>query len=236
MTLIRSILFNIYFPIWTFSLSMFAIPLVLTPPKIAAKIGPIWAAGTLLGLRIICGTKYEVRGKENLPPEPFVIASKHESAFETALFLLLHNQPAYILKQELLKIPFYGKHLQAMAMIPIDRSGGSKTIKQMQKDVNDRLSKKHCVIIFPEGTRTKPKAKPNYQSGIAFIYKELDKNIPVVPVALNSGSFWGRNSFLKKPGTIIIEYLPPIKPGLERKEFMEKLQSAIEGKYDEIVD
>ncbi len=226
MTFIRSLLFNIYFPIWTFSLAFVSAPLFLTPPRIAGKIGPIWANGVLFGLRFICGIKYEVRGAENLPSEPFIIASKHQSAWDTAIFLKLLNNPAYILKKELLKIPLFGNHLQSMKMIPIDREGGTKALKDMLVHIKDRVSQKRSVVIFPEGTRTAPGEKPKYQPGIAFIYKDVD--VPVIPVALNSGKFWGKNAFTKAPGTIVLQYLPAIESGLDRKEFTKKLEDTIE--------
>ncbi|MCE3233036.1 MAG: 1-acyl-sn-glycerol-3-phosphate acyltransferase [Rickettsiaceae bacterium] len=228
MIFIRSLIFNIYFPLWTLLLSATAAPLLLAPPRIASRVGPIWANGIIFGLRYICNIRYEISGHEHLPAEPFVIAAKHQSAWDTAIFLKLLNGPAYILKKELLNIPMFGRYLVAMDMIPVDRSGGSSAIKKLQKDVNDRLAKKQSVVIFPEGTRTAPGEKRTYQPGIAFIYMDLDSGIPVVPVALNSGLYWGRESFLKHPGTIRMQYLPPIKPGLNRKDFMVALENAVE--------
>jgi 1-acyl-sn-glycerol-3-phosphate acyltransferase len=230
MLFIRSLLFNIYFPVWTASLSFLASPLLFFPTRIVAKVGYIWAIGVNLGLRYICNIKYEIIGKENLPPEPFVIASKHQSAWDTAIFLQILNNPAYILKKELLSIPFFGSYLVAMDMIPVDRQGGAAAIKKLQADANDRLAKNQSIVIFPEGTRTLPTEKLPYQPGIAFIYMALDQNIPVIPVALNSGLFWNKKAFLRPAGTIKLEYLPPIAAGKNRKEFMEELQNVIENK------
>ena len=235
MTIIRSILFNIYFPLWTYSLAIVASPFYLAPQHIASKIGHIWATGIMIGLKYICRIKYEMHGLENLPDEPYVIACKHQSAWDTAIFLKHIDGPAYILKKSLMKIPLFGRYLKTMCMIPVDRDGGSAALKQLQKDVNDRLEKGRCVVIFPEGTRTAPGERVKYQPGIAFIYKDLKKDIPIVPVALNSGKFWGRNSFKKSPGTIELHYLKPIYPGLDRKEFIKKLESDIENKSSELV-
>jgi 1-acyl-sn-glycerol-3-phosphate acyltransferase len=236
MLFIRSLIFNIYTQLWTFSLAAFSLPFLLTPPKTAVKIGYAWATGIMFGLRYICGIKYEIRGFENLPPEPFIIASKHQSAWETAIFLKLLDAPTYILKKELLKIPLFGLHLKAMEMIAVDRQGGSNALKKLQADVKDRLSKKRSIVIFPEGTRTKPSEKIDYQPGVAFIYMDIDGAIPVIPVALNSGIYWGKNSFLKRPGTITMEYLKPIPHGLGRKEFMIQLQNAIEEKSAQLCE
>ena len=229
MIYIRSFLFNIFFIIWTLVLAIVASPFYLAPPKIAVKIGYIWSSGIMIALKYICGITYEISGKENLPDEPFVIASKHQSAWDTAIFLKELKAPVYILKKELLKIPLFGHYLKVMDMIPVDRSAGIKALKQLQKDTKDRLSRKHSVIIFPEGTRTTPCEKVSYKPGISFIYKDLSDNIPVIPVALNSGLYWQKSSFLKKPGIIKMQYLPPIMPGLSAKEFIAKLEDVIEG-------
>jgi 1-acyl-sn-glycerol-3-phosphate acyltransferase len=234
MLFIRSLLFNIYFPLWTFSLATIALPFLLTPPRTAAKIGYIWGTGVMIGLRYICGIRYEIKGAENLPPEPFIIASKHQSAWDTAIFLKLLNAPAYILKKELLKVPLFGRYLTAMDMIPVDRKGGTNALKLLQADAKDRLNKRHSIVIFPEGTRTSPEEKVTYQPGVAFIYMDIPDGIPVIPVALNSGLHWGKNSFYKYPGTITMEYLKPIPHGLNRKEFMTELQNSIDGKSSDL--
>ncbi len=226
MIYVRSLLFNIYFPLWTAILSISASPLIFTNAKRSAIVGRIWANGVVFGLRYICGIRYEIRGQENLPPEPFIIASKHQSAWDTAIFLKILNAPAYILKKELLKIPFFGSYLKTMAMIPIDRDGGAKALKAMLADVKDRISQKRSVVIFPEGTRTVIGQKIAYQPGIAFIYKDV--SVPVVPVALNSGAYWSRSGFLRKPGTIVLQYMPAIEAGLDRKAFTAKMESTIE--------
>jgi 1-acyl-sn-glycerol-3-phosphate acyltransferase len=236
MIYIRSIIFNIYFPLWTYLLAICASPFYLTPQHIASKIGYVWSCGIMIGLRCICNIKYEIHGEENLPEQPYVIACKHQSAWDTAIFLKHIDGPAYILKKSLMNVPLFGRYLKTMCMIPVDRDGGSAALKQLQKDVNDRLEKKRCVVIFPEGTRTAIGEKVKYQPGIAFIYKELSKDIKVVPVALNSGKFWGKNSFLKYSGTIQLHYLKPIEAGLDRKEFITKLEDAIETKSAELVE
>ncbi len=226
--IVRSLLFNIFFPAWTFSLAIVLLPLLLLPQNIAQYAGKIWAIGVILGLRVICNIKYEVKGVENIPNKPFIVASKHQSAWDTAIFLKILHNPAYILKKELLNVPFFGFHLRSMAMVPIDRSGGSSALKDMIKHIKNRLKKGRSIIIFPEGTRTSPGDPPKYHPGVAFIYMDKEITVPVIPVALNSGEYWGKHSFIKKPGTIVLEYLPQIKKGLNRKEFLKTLEVTIE--------
>ena len=228
MIFIRSLIFNVYFPAWTAAVSLSCFPMLFTSPQIASKVGRLWSNGVLLGLRFICGIKYEVRGLDRLPQEPFFIACKHQSAWDTVIFLKLLNGPSYILKKELLKIPVFGRYLEAMEMIAVDRSGGGSALKKVNKDVNDRIAKKRSVVIFPEGTRTKYQDTVTYQPGVALIYKDIDENVPVIPAALNSGKFWGRNSFIKNKGTIVLEFLPEMEKGLNRKEFLSSLQDVID--------
>ncbi|MDB2414843.1 1-acyl-sn-glycerol-3-phosphate acyltransferase [Rickettsiales bacterium] len=230
MTFIRSILFNIFFPIWTAFICISMIPLLFTPQRIAAFSGYAWSFGVIWGLRIICGVKYEIRGVENLPTDkPFILASKHQSVWDTAIFLYLLNKPSYVMKQELLKIPLYGNYLTAIGMIPVDRSGGSKALKDMVNSIKDRLSKGRSVVIFPEGTRTFPGQKISYQPGVAFAYLEKDIDAKIIPVSLNSGLFWNKKDFLHPSGKITVQYHPAIEEGLNRKSFMKKLEDTVEG-------
>ena len=144
------------------------------------------------------------------------------------IFYKLVDFPVFILKKELTKLPLYGEYLKAMDSIAIDRDAGAKALVSMVNDTKDRLAKGRTVIIFPEGTRVKAGEKGIYQSGISALYSRCE--IEVVPVALNSGKFWGKNSFIKRPGKITIEFLPAIEPGLRRDQFMEILEKTIEDK------
>jgi 1-acyl-sn-glycerol-3-phosphate acyltransferase len=234
MLFIRSVIFNLYFYFWTFGLAIIASPFYFAPQPIASKVGHVWAEGILIGLKYICNITYKIYGEKNLPEYPFIIASKHQSAWDTFILLKHLKAPAYILKKELMKIPLFGWYLKVMKMIPVDRKGGTNAIKKLQNDVYDRLSRKRPVVIFPEGTRTMPGQTIDYQPGIALVYKSLNTDIPVVPVALNSGKFWGKNSFIKKPGVIELHYLKPIAAGAKRKDFMKQLKDSIEKKSIEI--
>ena len=227
---LRSLIFNIFFFGWTISLSILCLPLIffLSPKTLANSVGRIWASVSLFLLRIICGITHEVKGAKNIPSHPCIIASKHQSAWETMIFYKLVDFPVFILKKELTKLPLYGEYLKAMDSIAIDRDAGAKALVSMVNDTKDRLAKGRTVIIFPEGTRVKAGEKGIYQSGISALYSRCE--IEVVPVALNSGKFWGKNSFIKRPGKITIEFLPAIEPGLRRDQFMEILEKTIEDK------
>ena len=224
--LIRSVAFNIAFFAWAFISAILFIPLFIISTRAAQKVGKPWASLSLFFARIFCGIKYEVRGRENIQNIPVIYASKHQSAWDTLIFLTLFPRVAYVLKKELLRLPFWGWYLWRMKMIAIDRSAGASSIKQLIRDGKTALAESRPIVIFPEGTRTKPNSTPDYHAGITAMYSSL--GVPVVPVALNSGVYWEKNAFFKKSGTIVIEFLPPIPAGLPKKEFIERLQNVIE--------
>ena len=190
------------------------------------RTGRPWAHGILFLARIICGIRYEVRGTQYITQKPVLYASKHQSAWDTVIFWLLLNKPTFVLKRELLRIPLWGWYLWRMKMIAIDRSAGGAGLKDMLRQAKAAIIDERSIIIFPEGTRTKPGAMPNYHPGIIALYNQL--KVPVIPVALNSGIFWGKNAFIKRPGTIIIEFLPPLQPGMAKEQFSTTLQETIE--------
>jgi 1-acyl-sn-glycerol-3-phosphate acyltransferase len=184
----------------------------------------IWAYCVVYGAKYITGVNFVVKGK--VPKHPVIFASKHQSAWETAIFHILSPAPCYVLKKELMYIPFFGLYLAVSGQIWIDRSKGTAALKKLITQVNDRTSKGRSVVIFPEGTRTKPGSKPDYKSGIAVLYSKI--NAPIVPVSLNSGVYWGKNAFIKKPGTITIEFKHALPAGLSKQEFMQELEKQIE--------
>ncbi|MDX1710621.1 MAG: lysophospholipid acyltransferase family protein, partial [Rhodovibrionaceae bacterium] len=177
-------------------------------------------------LRVVCGLSYEVRGLKNLPDGPAIVASKHQSAFDTVVFTRFLPDAAYVLKKELLAVPCFGWYLRRCRMIPVDRSGGSRALKEMIAVARQAAAEGRAILIFPEGTRTRPGDSRPYHPGVAALYKAL--HLPTVPVALNSGLYWPRRSFIKRPGRIVVELLPAIPPGLERQDFMARLREAIE--------
>jgi 1-acyl-sn-glycerol-3-phosphate acyltransferase len=173
------------------------------------------------------GIEFEVRGRENLPTNgPFIIASKHQSAWDTLIYNIIVLDCAYVVKRELFWFPFFGWFLRRVGMIGIDRKGGASTLKELVADCKACLAAGRSIVIFPQGTRTTPGSQNHYLPGVAALYTNC--NVPVVPTALNSGMFWPRRTFLKYPGTVVIEFLPVIEPGLRRSEFSALLEKAIE--------
>lgn len=226
MTAIRSILFNV----WFFgTLVLFLMFMLLTMPfsyRALLAVIRAWVRVALWGLKAIVGLRWEVRGMEKMPDGPVIIASKHQSAWDTVAPLLLFPDAAWVMKVELSRIPLWGWYARKCGSIFIDRAAGMSALKKLTADALDRLGRGRPVLIFPEGHRVAPGQPAKYNPGIAALYGQA--NVPVVPVALNSGVFWGRRSFVKKPGTIVVEVLDPIAPGMDRKAFMRALEDAIE--------
>lgn len=227
MLLIRSALFNLFFFAWAGISAIIFAPFFILSPKASLTAARPWANGALWLAKMFCGITHEVRGQEHMMQgTPVIYASKHQSAWDTAIFLSLIHHPAYVLKRELLAMPLWGWYLWRMQMIAIDRSAGAGSVKHMIKQSKERLAENRSIVIYPEGTRTKPGATPHYHPGVTALYSFL--KVPVVPVALNSGYFWGKNAFIKRPGKIIIEFLPPIAPGMDKDSFATTLQTTIE--------
>jgi 1-acyl-sn-glycerol-3-phosphate acyltransferase len=226
MTFLRSLLFNLLFFAWAvISAAIFA-PFFILSSEASLKAGRPWAKLTIIMAEWICGVRYEIRGREYITNGPVIYASKHQSAWDTAIFLVLLKNPAYVLKRELLRLPLWGWYLWRMKMIAIDRSAKASAMKDMIRQAQNRLREARPIVIFPEGTRMAPGAEPYYHPGITALYSQLE--VPVIPVALNSGVYWGKNAFIKRPGKIIMEFLPPIPPGLNKAEFMIRLKGETE--------
>ena len=183
-------------------------------------------------LKHIAKITVEVRGKEYIDHYNGIYAGKHQSAVETYTLTTLVQRATYVMKKELTKIPVFGWAQAFYGIIPVDRSSGSAAMKGMLRSAKEMVEKKRPIIIFPEGTRRRPGQEPAYKPGVALLYQHL--NLPVIPIASNTGFFWAKNSFLRYPGKIIYEFLPPIQPGLNKQEFMEKLQNTIEEKCNEL--
>ena len=231
--MMRSILFFVLFQLWTILMVIVMIPCAVLPRRATVVMAHVWLKGVHALLGGVVGMRARVIGKERIPEGPVLIAAKHQSAFETFTFHLLFGDPSYILKQELTWIPLFGWYLKKSGVVSIDRSGGTKALKAMVKGAQAAIDEGRPVIIFPEGTRTAPGERQPYHSGVAMLYTGL--NVPVVPVALNSGLFWRRRGFLKRPGEVSIEFLDAIPPGLDRKTFMARLENEIETATDRLV-
>lgn len=231
---LRSFAFNILFYIWTVFMAIAVTPTLILPRGVVVWAMETWAKGTMILLRLVCGTHIEVRGLEHKPSGACIVASKHMSMWDTIIAHCIVKDPAIVLKAELAQIPFYGWHARKARMIIVKRSDGSKALRKMVKDAEKRIAENRPLVIFPEGTRAAPRVKPDYKSGIGALYTNL--HVPCYPVALNSGLFWGRRSFLRHPGTIVLEFLPPIEPGLKRRAFMSELENRIETATDKLLD
>jgi 1-acyl-sn-glycerol-3-phosphate acyltransferase len=227
MTLIRSITYQLAFVPWTLLLSLAYLPLLaFASRRFTQRCAGFWLKGTVALQRNLLGLSCEVRGRQNLPGGAAIIAPKHQSAWDTLIFHSLLDDPAFILKKELLSIPFIGWYMQKTGQVPIDRKGGIKALKSMVEGARRAIDDGRQVIIFPEGHRQPPGVAGDYHSGVAMLYAALDA--PLVPVALNSGLFWQRNALLRRPGVITLEFLPAIPRGLDRKSFMGELEHRIE--------
>ena len=200
--------------------------LLLAPRSWAMAALALHGDVTVALLRLICGTKMEVRGREKLLPGPVIVAAKHQATWDTFAIISLMHDPALVMKAELLSVPLYGRFCRKFELIPIQRDLGPAALRQMVREARMRAAQNREIVIFPEGTRTVPGAEPAYKPGIVFLYHDLE--VPVCPLALNSGMFWPRHSFLRYPGTIVVEFLDPIPPGLPREAFTKRLQAAIE--------
>jgi 1-acyl-sn-glycerol-3-phosphate acyltransferase len=220
-TVFRSVLFFLWFAVISVAMHIAALPLLLLPRRAMVWMSKRWSAVVLWGLAI-AGLDYEVRGE--IPKGGVLVAAKHMSMWDTLALYLLLDDAAVVVKRELLSIPFYGWFINRAGVIAIDRSGHASALRQMAAQGRAKLAEGRPIVIFPEGTRKKPGAPPDYKPGVAGLYGQL--GVACVPVALNSGLFW--TGFLKKPGRIVVEFLPAIPAGLKRAEFMRTLQESTE--------
>ena len=227
MLLIRSLLFTVAFYL---NLALWLVAAMVTmvlPARFLLMIAHGWAETSLWLMRVIVGTRCEIKGVENIPPGGIIMAAKHQSAWETFALITVFRDPVYILKRELTWLPFFGWCLLKLRMIPVDRGARSRALQDVTRRAKIELGQNgRQLMIFPEGTRRPAGAEPSYKYGIAHLYAEL--GVPCVPVALNAGLFWARRSLIKRPGTIRVEILPPIPPGLDKMAFHALLQEQIE--------
>lgn len=231
--MIGSLLFNVAFWLWGVVMVLASLPILLMPREAMVRHAERWERGIQWLLRHLVGLDYRVIGEEHRRADRVIYAIKHQSAWDTVVTHLLIDDPAIALKQELVTIPIFGQCLRHAGMIEIARGQGSKALRSLIGGARKAIARGSPVVIFPEGTRTPPGEKRPYHPGVAALYKQL--SLPVVPVALNSGLFWGRRSFVKRAGTISVEFLEPIQPGLDRKAFMAELESRIEAATDRLV-
>lgn len=226
MSALRSLLFNILLFTWTVAVVLCGLPALAFGRRGAHAVGRFWARGCFALLAHVVGLRHRILGRGRLPPEPVIAAIKHQSVWDTIACVLLFAEPAIVLKRELTWIPGFGWYPKRGEMIALDRRGGGAALRSMVRQARKAAGNGRSIVIFPEGTRTAPGTSRTYQPGVAALYEQL--KLPVVPIALNSGLFWGRRSFVKRPGVITLEILEPIPPGLERRAFMGELYRRIE--------
>lgn len=231
---VRALLFNLAFYGWSVVLAIAALPLALTSTASVRWMGGFWSRTSLALLRALVGLDYEVRGREHLPAGPFIAAVKHQSLWD--ILSMVHLLPGLVIvaKQELSWIPLFGYEVRRADYLFIDRAGGAAALRRLVAEARQRAAAGYTVIVFPQGTRTLPGTHRPYQPGVAALYAGLD--LPVVPVALNSGLFWPRRRPVQRPGVITVEFLAPIPPGRDRRLFMAELEDAIEAATSRLED
>jgi len=225
-TFLRSFVFNAAFFGWTAILGLLYLPLLLAPPPAMRAAGAAWARSVLALARALAGIRWEVRGADRVPAGAAILAAKHQSAWDTLFFPAHFGHPALAAKRELRWIPFYGWYAWRAGMVWVDRAGRARALRDLVRGARRVLAEGRPLVVFPQGTRTRPGEAAPYQPGIAALYGAT--GVPVVPTALNSGLFWGRRAFLKRPGTIIVEFLEPMPAGLDRDAFLDELGRRIE--------
>jgi 1-acyl-sn-glycerol-3-phosphate acyltransferase len=230
---LRSLLFNAVFYLWTAFVCLGALPSLVMGRHVVAAVSRFWAQGLLLFLRLICRLDYRVEGAEAIPRSAAIIASKHQSAWDTFIFSVLLDDPAYVMKRELMRIPVWGWYPWAAKMIAVDRDGHAAALKRLARQAEAAAADGRQIIIFPQGTRVAPGERAPYLPGVQALYGRL--GVPVVPVALDSGLYWGRRAFAKRPGTIRLRFLPAIPPGLKRADFARRLEETIETESDRLI-
>jgi 1-acyl-sn-glycerol-3-phosphate acyltransferase len=230
---LRSLLFNLlFYPNFVFWV-LFALPTLAMRRKAIMRVANWWAQSNIFLMRVICNIKVEYRGVEKIPTGPLIVAAKHQSMWETISLLRFFDAPFFVLKRELLRIPLFGLYLMRADMVAIDRSAGRQALLKLIRRAGEEVRRGRQFVIFPEGTRRPPAAPPDYKAGVSLIY--ADCGVPCLPVALNSGLFWPRRAFLRYPGTLVVEFLDPLPPGLPRAEFLARVQSVIEEATDRLV-
>jgi 1-acyl-sn-glycerol-3-phosphate acyltransferase len=226
MILIRSLIFAVLFYLWSLTLCVIFLPALVLPRSIVAWAFKLWARGVVWLLAVCCGVRVEVRGRQYVPTGRALIAAKHQCMFDVFAQFQVLGDSCFVMRKELMLIPFFGWYAWKQRMIVVDRDGGSAALRQMVRDGQDRLSEERQLLIFPEGHRGEPGVAGDYQPGVAGLYRDL--GLPVHLIATNSGVHWPAHGIRRKPGVIVFEYLEPLPAGLKRGEFMREMQARIE--------
>jgi len=225
-TVLRSLIFVALFYLWSAGIAIFSTPILLGPGTWSLRMFDTWGRGIMLLLRICCGIRVEVRGLEHVPDGAALIAPKHQCMFDVFAQFAILPRTCFVMKKELTWIPWFGWYAAKVHSIVVDREAHSAALKKLVREAKQRFAETRQVVIFPEGHRVAPGQPGDYKPGIAALYRELE--VPVYPMATNSGVHWPAHGFIRRPGTIVFEYLEPIPPGLKRAEFMRTLEERIE--------
>jgi len=226
MIFLRSLLFIVLFYLWTVALGLLALPMLLGPRRWLTGMFRFWTRGVIVLLRVACDIRVELRGREHLPTGRAIVAPKHQCMFDVFAQFAWLPDSCFVMRKELMRIPFFGLFAWKARMVVLDREGGSAALRDLLRDARERLVEPRELVIFPEGHRGAPGQAGDYHPGVAGLYRDLE--LTTHPVATNSGVHWPAHGFLRRPGVIVFEYLQPIPPGLKRGEFMRRLESEIE--------
>jgi 1-acyl-sn-glycerol-3-phosphate acyltransferase len=234
MLVLRSLVFNVLFYVNLIFWLIAILPVLVMPRWGIIGAARAWGISSLWLLRVVVGTRVEFRGLERIPAGGVLVAAKHQSMWETFALLAIFPDPAVILKRELMWIPFFGWYAWKARSVAVDRRAGSQALSLMNARAREELAAGRQILIFPEGTRRAAGAPPAYKYGVAHLYQNL--GVPCVPIALNSGLYWPRRRFIRRPGTVVVEILDPIPPGQPRDVFFAELQSRIEGATGRLIE
>jgi 1-acyl-sn-glycerol-3-phosphate acyltransferase len=234
MILARSILFAVLFYLWSLLLCVLFLPALLLPRGIVAWAFKLWASGVIVLLRVCCAIKVEVRGREHVPTGRALVAAKHQCMFDVFAQFVALPDSCFVMRKELMIIPFFGWYAWKQRMVVVDRDGGGVALRKMVRDGQDRLAEERQLLIFPEGHRGEPGVAGDYQPGVAGLYRDL--GLPAHLVATNSGVHWPAHGVLRRPGTIVFEYLEPLPAGMKRADFMRQMQERIEAASNALLE
>jgi 1-acyl-sn-glycerol-3-phosphate acyltransferase len=236
MLFLRSLVFNVLFILNNAVWFILSLPMLLAPYRFFIdRVAHPWARSNLWLFYRVIGVTLDVRGQEHLPAQGTgaLVAAKHQSAWETLFLAQAVDGPTYILKRELMFVPLFGFYLKKVRSVPINRGKGSAVLADMNSAAKEAIAQGRQLLIFPEGTRRAVGAEPHYKYGIAHLYRET--GVACTPIAHNAGLFWPRRGFVKRPGHLIVEILPPIPAGLDRDTFFARVQHDIETATNRIV-
>jgi 1-acyl-sn-glycerol-3-phosphate acyltransferase len=229
--LLRSWIYFFAFLVWTVGVAIICLPLLASRRATVFSIRT-WVRGIKTMARVICGITFHTEGRENIPSGPCIVAAQHQASFETYLMFLEFQSPVFVLKRELIFIPVIGWYMQRAGLVHVNRGAGASAMRKMLREAQAAVDTGHQVIIFPEGTRAKPGASVPYKPGIVALYTHCDA--PLIPMALNTGHFWGKTRILKRPGEIVFRYLPAMPRDLPREEMLAELRRRIDAASAEL--